>query len=163
MKKREYRDDTPKIRGGDKGNRTPDLLNANQALSRVTRLRTPKVFTKFNPHIRFLKHSRLYWLYQTNGGNAMKKPKYHLYLTPDDFDWSHQAYFMFDLYFDKLFSSSNREQSRVRTLSAVRYTNRDESAEWKKGQQRRLPKQAWQSLFCFFWQRFLSSSSRVRR
>ena len=30
--KREYRNDTPKIRGGDKGNRTPDLLNANQAL-----------------------------------------------------------------------------------------------------------------------------------
>ena len=48
------------FRGGDKGIRTPDLLNANQALSRVTRLRTQKVFTKFNPHIRFLKRPRLY-------------------------------------------------------------------------------------------------------
>ena len=97
----------PEIVGGDKGNRTPDLVNANHALSQQARLHTPKEMHLSTKEISFYCiHCTIYLIigqlfFRTfvfcsalryNVGERRrdavkytKQPKRHIYL--DDFEW----------------------------------------------------------------------------
>lgn len=70
--------------GGDKGNRTPDLMNANHALSQVTRLRTPQKISE-NQSAHSISQAYSFILIISNKRRQCnEKSKVSHYLTPDE-------------------------------------------------------------------------------